>query len=146
MNIFNSFAQAAEYTTPPTLSPEEVAAAVTILMTLFVIVLIIAIGLYVFIALCLVKIFKKAGVDKPWAAWVPFYNHWKMLEIGGQQGYWAVLVIVPIVGIVSAVFTFMAQYKIGKSLGKSSEFVLFAIFLPYIWFPWLAFDKSTWRK
>lgn len=89
-------------------------------------------------------IFKKAGV-KPWIAWVPFYNTWKLLEIGGQQGYWAILTLVPIVNIASSVFIFIAQYHIGKKLGKDGTFVLWAIFLPLVWFIWLAIDKSKWH-
>jgi hypothetical protein len=101
-------------------------------------------AIYVFISICLMRIFAKAGV-KPWVAWVPFYNSWKLLEIGGQQGFWAVLTIVPIVNIVAGVFILIAQYHVGKKLGKGGEFVLWAIFLPYVWYPWLAFDKSTWN-
>ncbi len=102
------------------------------------------IGIYVVVALSLMKIFKKAGVPG-WAAWVPFYNNWKLLEIGGQQGFWAVLAIIPIVNIASAVFMYIAMYHIGKKLGKGGEFVLWAIFIPLVWFIWLAVDKSKWH-
>ena len=68
-----------------------------------------------------------------------------MLEIGGQPGFWAVLSIIPVVNIVGAVFLYIAMFHIGKKLGKGGEFVLWAIFLPYVWYPWLAFDKSVWN-
>lgn len=145
MNISNYFAQASEYGYSTSLTPAEGAAAFAIIMVIGAFALLFAAAAYIFIAICMVKIFKKAGTDNTWAAWVPFYNHWKLLEIGGQPGYWAVLAIIPLVGIASVVFTFIAQYNIGKSLGKGGEFVLWAIFLPYVWFPWLAFDKSTWH-
>lgn len=106
--------------------------------------LLIAAAVYVVCAIFLGKIFKKAGVPS-WIAWVPFYNSWKLLEIGGQQGFWAVLAIIPIVNYVSAVFMYIAMYHIGKKLGKEGVFVLLAIFLPIVWLIWLAIDKSTWN-
>lgn len=103
------------------------------------------IAIYVIYSLLTAKIFKKAGVPG-WIAWVPFYNSWKMLELGGQQGFWAVLAIVPFVNIASAVFMYIAMYHIGLKLGKSGAFVLWAIFLPLVWFIWLAVDSSKWSN
>lgn len=99
---------------------------------------------YVVHAILLGLIFKKAGVPQ-WAAWVPFYNVWKMLEIGGQPGFWSVLLIVPFVNIASIVFIFIAMYHIGLRLQKEGWFVLLAIFLPLVWSIWLAFDNSKWQ-
>src|SRR5688500_19870234 len=64
---------------------------------------------YVITGLLLSRIFKKAGVEG-WKAWVPVYNSWVLLELGGQKGYWAVLAYVPIVNIVAAVFLYIAMY------------------------------------
>jgi hypothetical protein len=101
--------------------------------------------LYVIVSLCLMTIFKKAGVKNAWAAWVPYYNSWKTLQIGGQQGFWAILSVIPIVNIVAAVFLYIAMYHIGKKLGKSDAFILFAIFIPIVWYIWLAVDDSEWN-
>ncbi len=131
-------------TSTPTNS--EVAAAGLLAFIFFMgFFLLVFIITYVVNALLLGQIFKKAGAPT-WAAWVPVYNNWKFLEIGGQQGFWAVLAFVPIVGVVSLVFSYIAAYHIGKSLGKSDAFVLFAIFLPIVWLIWLAVDKSTWNS
>lgn len=100
---------------------------------------------YAVTAFLLGRIFKKAGVPQ-WIAWVPFYNSWKMLELGGQQGFWAVLAIVPVVNIVSAIFMYIAMYNIGLKLQKEGWFVLLAIFLPLVWLIWLAFDSSKWNE
>ena len=125
------------YTT--TSDPSTAGAA---LLLLFIYFLFIAVT-YAITALLLGQIFKKAGVPR-WIAWVPFYNSWKLLELGGQQGFWAVLAIIPVVNIVSAVFTYIAMYHIGLKLGKPGAFVLFAIFLPIVWMIWLAVDGSKW--
>ena len=108
-------------------------------LTLFVIVA------YIINAILLGRIFKKAGVSAG-IAWVPIYNTWKTLELGGQKGYWAVLAIIPIVQYVSIVFMFIAYYNIGLKLGKSGSFVLWAIFLPVVWIIWLATDASKWNN
>lgn len=148
MNILNIVAQSSEYySTYNNISEAEAlsgAALFAVFMSFFVIGLIFGILAYVFVSICLMRIFAKAGV-KPWIAWVPFYNNWKLLELGGQPGFWAVLTILPIVNIVSAVYLYIAMYHIGKKLGKDGSFVAWAILLPYVWYPWLAFDKSTWN-
>lgn len=130
------------YTTT-TANPEATAAALAVTGGFILFALLILAVIYVVTAIFLGMIFKKAGV-KPWVAWVPFYNTWKLLEIGGQQGFWAVLAIIPIVRYVSLVLTYIAMYHIGKKLGKDGAFVLLAIFLPIVWLIWLAVDKSKW--
>ena len=120
-----------------------VAAALAIFATMFLFFAFVAVIGYVLTSLFTMRIFKKAGAPG-WAAWVPIYNSWKMLEIGGQQGFWAVLAIIPIVNIVSAVMMYIAMYHIGLKLGKSGAFLVLGIFLPFIWLIWLAVDKSTW--
>ena len=122
----------------------DVAAMMAIFAGFFMFFIIIFIAIYVINAYFLGRIFKKAGIES-WIAWVPIYNNWKMLEIGGQQGYWAVIAFVPIVNIASAVFMIIAMFKIGKSLGKEDWFVLLAIFIPFLWLIWLAIDDSKWN-
>ncbi len=141
MNILPYIAQATPYTTTYQTSGavEGAAAAAFAVMMLFA----VFIG-YAITAIFLMLIFKKAGVPG-WAAWVPFYNNWKLLEIGGQQGFWSVLSIIPFVNIISAIMIYIALYHIGIKLGKSGAFVVLAIFLPLVWIIWLAVDKSVWN-
>jgi len=150
MGILSTFAQAgyyyedSSYYYTPTSTDEAAIAAV--ILTFFVFTFIFAILAYVLSAVCLMRIFQKAGIEQPWAAWVPFYNNWKLLELGGQQGFWAILAIIPVVNIVAAVFMFIAMYHVGLKLEKEGIFVLFAILLSPVWLIWLAFDKSTWHE
>lgn len=144
----SQLAQSYEYitttTTTTTSDPADVAAAFAFMSAMFVFYVLFAVIMYVICALFLAQIFKKAGVEG-WIAWVPFYNSWKVLEIGGQQGFWAVLAIIPIVNYVSLVFMYIAMFHIGKKLEKSGAFVLWGIFLPIVWLIWLATDKSKWN-
>jgi magnesium-transporting ATPase (P-type) len=106
-------------------------------------IFVFTLALYAISSYLFSRIFKKAGV-KPWIAWVPIYNSWKLLEIGGQKGYWAVLALFPLVNIIAIVFMYIAMYNIGLKLGQQGVFILLAIFIPIVWIIWLAFDKSTW--
>jgi len=128
----------------PTPSPEVSAGVAAVFISVFfVFLLLFIIASYAITAFLLGRIFKKAGVPQ-WIAWVPVYNTWKLLELGGQQGFWAVLAFLPFVNIVSLVFVYIAMYRIGKNLGKEDWFVLLAIFVPIVWMIWLAFDDSKW--
>jgi hypothetical protein len=146
MNIATLFGQAYYdpyyYETGTSTTSGAMEAGMFITIMLFVLLFVVA--AYVVQALLLGRIFAKAG-EKSWKAWVPVYNSWVMLEIGGQQGFWAVLALVPVVNIVSVVFMIIAMYNIGLKLGKEGAFVLLAIFLPLVWLIWLAVDSSTWK-
>jgi hypothetical protein len=138
------FNDSAYNTTTTQMSSADAAAAAAAFAVMMGFVLISAVIGYVVGALLLSRIFKKAGVE-PWKAWVPIYNTWVMLELGDQKGYWAVLMLIPVVNLVALVFLIIAEYKIGLKLGKEGPFVLLAIFLPIVWLIWLAVDKSTWQ-
>ena len=125
-------------------SPADTSATDVGLLIITLFVLIVIVLTYVLTSFVLGRIFKKAGVAQ-WIAWVPFYNNWKMLELGDQEGFWAVLALIPFVNIASAVFMYIAMYNIGLKLGKESWFVLLAIFIPIVWTVWLAFDGSKWK-
>ena len=148
MNIATLLAHAGhhhEAVSTSILTPEETATVLAIAAFIIFATLVLSVIMYVLTSLCLMSIFKRAGV-KPWIAWVPFYNQWKMLEIGGQQGFWVVLSIIPVVNIVSVVFMYIAMYNIGLKFGKGGAFVLLAIFLPVVWLIWLAVEKNPWDE
>jgi len=146
MNTLLTFAQSYyEYTTTTTSSNIDDATAAAIGAAVILFTLIFTVIAYVVGALLIGRIFKKAGI-KPWIAWVPIYNNYKLLEIGGQSGFWAILAVIPVVNIVSAVFMYIAMYNVSLKLGKDGSFVLWAIFLPIVWLIWLAVDKSVWNN
>jgi hypothetical protein len=125
-------------------SDENTAAAILLFGGFMIFALIFALIMYAVSAWLLGRIFKKAGLES-WVSWVPVYNSWKLLELGGQPGWWAVLALIPIVNIVAAVFMIIAMYHVGLKLQKEGWFVLLAIFVPLVWMVWLAFDDSKWQ-
>lgn len=147
MDIFTTLSQYVEYepysySTATSVSPEFII-VIVLLVLLFIILFVVS--LYVVSSIFLGKVFKKAGLAS-WPAWVPVYNNWKLLEIGGQQGFWSVLMFIPIVNIASLVFVFIAMYHIGLKLGKSGSFLVLGIFLSLVWVIWLAIDSSRWNE
>lgn len=105
---------------------------------------VIGVVAYIVFSFFLSKIFKKAG-EEAWKAWVPVYNSWVFLEIGGQKGFWALLAFVPFLNIASVVFMAIAAYQIGLNLQKEGWFVILYILFAPVWLIWLAMDDSKWK-
>ena len=100
---------------------------------------------YVYYSLAVMSIFRKAGL-KAWPAWVPIFNVWRILQLGGQKGWWVLVGIIPIVGtILYVVFLIIAGVKIQTAFGKPGIFYLLAILLTPVWYGILAWDSSTWN-
>ncbi len=94
--------------------------------------LLIAIAYYVVLSISLMSFFRKVGV-KPWIAWVPIYNTWVRLEIGGQPGWISLLSLVSPGGIITAVFLYIGMYRTGFAFRKDGTFLVLGIFLPFVW-------------
>ena len=97
------------------------------------------------------KIFKKAGLPG-WKAWVPFYNNWLFLELGGYNGALIFLAFIPFFGgIALLVATCLAAKEISKKLDKSDIFILFPLgvitggITKIIWYYIAGFSNSTWN-
>ena len=71
------------------------------------------------------KVYAKAG--KPgWAAIIPFYNIWVLLEIVGRPGWWIILFFVPFVNFIIAI---LVSIDLAKSFGKSAAYGIVLLFL-----------------
>ena len=81
------------------------------------------------------KLFSKAG-QAGWKALVPFFNLFVFTKIVEKPVWWvAIYFIVPIGHILSAL-------QVSKLFGKNIVFSLGLIFLPFVFFPRLAFGKA----
>lgn len=92
------------------------------------------------------RVFQKAG--KPmWAGFVPFYNTWLMLEMGGKSGAHVFWVFLPYVGsIIFLVMYVMAMLEVGRRFGKSTAFSVFGLIIfSIVGLIILAFDDSTYK-
>ncbi|GAA1758985.1 DUF5684 domain-containing protein [Agromyces humatus] len=100
---------------------------------------------YVLNGVFLSRVFAKTGAEG-WPAWVPVYNSWRLLELGGQPGWLALLVFVPGANIVALVFVVIAAHRIGLGFGKGGGWAVLYFFVPLVWGALLAFGNTgPWR-
>ncbi len=83
--------------------------------------------------------FKKAGIE-PWKALVPYYNTWVMVEKMPLKKYWFFLQFIPIIGQFITIWIYI---KFVEHFGRFSLLHhAAAVFLPFIYFPYLGFSKN----
>ena len=105
------------------------------------------VGLIIYLAVIVLlivsgwKINVKAG--KPgWAVLVPIYGTLVNLEIIGKPAWWIVLFFVP---IVSVVIVFVISIEMAKVFGKGAGFGIGLVFLPFVFYPMLAFGSAQYK-
>jgi hypothetical protein len=91
-------------------------------------------------------VYEKAG-HPGWASIVPFYNMWVLAEIGGKSGWMGLAMcftgLIPYVGgIVGLVLSLIISIGVAKTFEHGVAFGIGLCFLPYIFFPILAFSKD----
>jgi hypothetical protein len=71
------------------------------------------------------RMFVKAG--KPgWAAIIPIYNIYVLLQIVGRPGWWLILFFIPIVNVVVAL---LVSIDLAKSFDKSAAWGIILLFI-----------------
>ena len=85
------------------------------------------------------KIFDKAG-EPGWAAIIPIYNLFIMLKIAGRPGWWLLLYFIPFVNFIISI---IVSIDIAKRFGKGTGFALGLVFLPFIFYPMLAWGDAS---
>jgi len=84
------------------------------------------------------KIYTKAG--KPgWACLIPIYNIIVLLQIVGKPWWWLLLMIIPFVNIVFAIWMINL---LSKSFGHGAGFTIGLLLLSIVFFPILGFGSS----
>jgi len=84
------------------------------------------------------QIFTKAG-QPAWASIIPFYNLYILLKIAAKPGWWLILFLIPLVNLV---FAFLLCLAVAEKFGKSTGFAVGMFFLPFIFYPILAFSDA----
>lgn len=103
--------------------------------------LVVATGLLVLALVGLWGTFVKAG-QPGWAAIVPIYNVYVLLKVAGRPGWWLVLFLVPLVNVV---VQFIVVLDVAKSFGKGAGYAIGLYFLPFVFYPLLAFGEDDYR-
>jgi hypothetical protein len=103
---------------------------------------IIQVAIVVFCVAVMWKVFAKAG-EPGWACLVPIYNTCVLLKIAGKPMWWFFLLLIPLVNIVIAI---LAAIGLANKFGKGGGFAVGLIFLPFIFYPILAFGAAEYQK
>lgn len=59
--------------------------------------------LYVYVAVCVMKIAEKTNTPDGWWAWVPILNIVLLIKIAGKPIWWIVLFLIPLVNLIVAI-------------------------------------------
>lgn len=109
------------------------------MFVIWIIYILVWVALTVLTIVAMWKLFAKAG-QPGWAVIVPIYNIVVMLKIVGKPLWWIILMFIPIANIIVGL---ILTHNIAKVFGKDIGFTLGLIFLPFIFYPILAFGKAV---
>jgi hypothetical protein len=87
------------------------------------------------------KAFEKAGAPG-WAAIIPIYNFYVMVKMADKEGWWVILMLIPLVNVVVGIVVFV---EIANRFGKSTGFGVGMFFLYFIFWPILGFGDAEWQ-
>ena len=99
---------------------------------------------WLLIAIPLSALFRKTGIES-WKAWVPFYATYTWLRLGGQNGRWVWLALVPYGSTVTGILLYIGMYRTGKAFAKETGFLILGILLPWVWLFILGFGRDQYR-
>jgi len=84
-----------------------------------IVLILVWLAVYVFSALCLMKMADKLGVENSWFAFIPFLNLWLLCKMGDRDNNWFILMLVFAFccGIVTAVMAILIFMDVAEKLG-----------------------------
>ena len=93
---------------------------------------VLGIGFLVWYLWAMARLFPRIGL-KSSDGWIPIWNQWKLLERAGLPGWIVLLVIVPGLGIVPAIFLIIAMHRINTEYGAGVGYTVLGVFLAPLW-------------
>lgn len=124
-------------------------------------VLALVLILSILMVVSLWKIFTKAG-QPGWAAIIPFYGNYVLVQVARLPVYYFIIMVIPsllaivkikipspvdsFVGIITFIVYSFTMYNVSKQFGKGVGYTLGMIFLPFIFYPMLAFGDSVYQE
>lgn len=84
------------------------------------------------------KVYEKAG-QPGWACIIPIYNIYVLLKIVGKPGWWLIMMIIPVVNLIFAIW---AINMLSKSFGKDEGFTVGLLLLGIVFYPILGFGDA----
>jgi hypothetical protein len=110
-----------------------------------VLTVVIAVALYVWLALALAAMFRKMG-EEAWKGWVPFLNSATVLKWGGFSPWLILIVLIPGLGpIVIMVLLIISAHRINPGFGYGPGMTVLSALLFVVWASILGFGPAPWR-
>lgn len=101
----------------------------------------ISLLVYLFYGYCMFKIFKKAGREDAWAAFVPIYNAIVMLDIVKKPIWWIILFLIPFVNLYAS---WVVNDRLAKGFAKETPlYTILLFFFGFIFIPVLGLGSDT---
>lgn len=98
--------------------------------------------IYLLCAYSLYKLYKQAGEENAWFAFIPILMFIPLIKIAKKPLWWILLTLIPLVNIVITVILYM---RLSQAFGKSSAYAIGIILLPFIFLPMLAFGNPVYN-
>lgn len=95
-----------------------------------------------FFLFCMYKIFKKAGREDAWGAFIPIYSSFIQIDIIKRPWWEFFMYWIPFYGFYLMI---VDLNRLSKFFGKSEGFTVGLFFLSFIFLPILAFDDSKYN-
>jgi hypothetical protein len=118
---------------------DALAAAFSVLIGMFIGVIIVTLALVILIYAAYWSIMKKAGKEGIDGI-IPIHNEVCLLEICGIPKWWWLLNLVPGIGVL--IFAIILAIYVAKSFGKTGGYAVGLIFLPFVFYPMLAWGSA----
>lgn len=98
-------------------------------------------GLIVLLAPSMWRTYAKAG-QPGWACLIPIYGRYILLKIAGKPGWWLLLTFIPFVALFVRIDVVV---DIADNFGRGWAFALGLFFLPFVFYPILAFGSAVYE-
>lgn len=79
-----------------------------VIFGVFLIWLLFVVAVYIYMAICLMKIAKKTDTLNGWFAWIPILNLVLMIQVAKKPMWWIIMFFIPIANIVFMIMLWMA--------------------------------------
>lgn len=70
--------------------------------------ILVVLAIYIYMAICLMKIAKKTDTGNAWFAWIPILNLILMIQTAKKPMWWIVMFFIPFVNIIFSIMLWMA--------------------------------------
>ncbi|MDM4761535.1 DUF5684 domain-containing protein [Galbitalea sp. SE-J8] len=106
-----------------------------------VVYLVLVVGVYVWLAIALGRMFGKLGVEQ-WRAWVPVLNTVELYRLGGYSAFWVITLFLPIVQVAGLVVFYLSLHAITRRFGRGAGMTVLAILVLPVWASILGFGPA----